>query len=187
MDLTLRADGTTIESIMRAFRARLSVVTSIALWWQLLAVTVVPTALCCLAGSAAPAAAMADCPIHNAAAATAEPACPLHMEHGATAHDCDCPRLGCSQTDHGFMALFGPIAVLTAPAAAPAPHLAGDAVSVIPPSSASLPGSCRPPPRSSLGPIGAVTQLIAFALCGALPIHRAFTGAFGCARAERES
>ena len=37
--------------------------------------------------------------------------CPLHGDKHGT-HDCDCPTIGCSQTDAGFMAVFGAVGIL---------------------------------------------------------------------------
>ena len=64
---------------------------------------------------------MADCPLHESA-----PACPVHAEKHGT-HACDCPTIGCSETDAGFMALFGAVGVLPPPSHMPVPLDAGDA------------------------------------------------------------
>ena len=134
--------------IMRVLRARSSITASIALIWQLLAVLFVPTALCCRQGAAALVGAsgdMAVCPMQHAA--TAEAACPLHAQ--AMVHDCNCPRLGCSQTDNGFMALFGPIGVLPSPTSIQVPHVTSNAALLMSPSTTSLaPAPVAPPPRS---------------------------------------
>jgi hypothetical protein len=76
-----------------------------------------------------------------------EPSCPLHHAKPA-AHECHCPTLGCSQTDYGFMALFGPIGMLPAPTLISPLNLAGDAT----PASVSTAKSLAlvplsPPPR----------------------------------------
>jgi hypothetical protein len=67
---------------------------------------------------------MADCPMLKK-----EPACPLHAEKHGT-HDCDCPSLGCSQTDAGFMALFGAVGILPTAASINLPVDLGDAAPV---------------------------------------------------------
>ena len=135
---------------MRAFRARSTIATSIVLGWQILAVMFVPTALCCRLGEEAAgqhATAMADCPMEHAATEPAEAACPLHSQAGT--RDCDCPTLGCSQTENGFMALYGPIGVLPVLTSIPTPYLLGDAAPVLSSSTDSLaPVPTAPPPRS---------------------------------------
>ena len=86
---------------------------------------------------------MKDCPLHRSA-----PVCPLHGEKHGT-HDCDCPTIGCSQTDAGFMAVFGAVGILPAAADMPVPLDSGNA-----PSGASLtathltPAPLSPPPRA---------------------------------------
>ncbi|MCM3879093.1 MAG: hypothetical protein ND807_03195 [Vicinamibacterales bacterium] len=137
---------------MRVFRARSSIVTSLVLAWQLVAVLFVPAALCCRKGDGSTAqgqsaSAMADCPMHHEEAAT-EPSCPLHSASNGT-HECDCPTLGCAQTDNGFMALYGPIGVLPAPTLMPAPLIASDPAAALTPSAISLaPVPVAPPPRA---------------------------------------
>ena len=86
---------------------------------------------------------MENCPLHANVAS-----CPVHAEKHGT-HDCDCPTIGCAQTDAGFLALFGAVAILPIVADMPIPLDAGDAlprvdVSVNP--LAHLPLS--PPPRA---------------------------------------
>jgi hypothetical protein len=136
---------------MRVFRVRSSVLTSIVLAWQLVAVIFVPVASCCRKeDTQAPstAMAMAECPMHHEEAASTEPSCPLHAAKNQT-HECDCPTLGCSQTDNGFMALFGPIGVLPAPSSVAALLLAGDTTAVIAPFTSSLAHvPLAPPPRT---------------------------------------
>lgn len=137
---------------MRALRARSSLITSVALLWQLLAVLFVPAALCCrektmTVPATESSAAMADCPMHHEQKTETDASCPMHQpQHSG---ECDCPTLGCSQTGHGFMALFGPVGVLPAPAVFDAPYLTAAAVFVIstpPDHPASLP--LAPPPRA---------------------------------------
>jgi hypothetical protein len=138
---------------MRAFRARSSLATTIVLTWQIIAVMFVPTALCCRLGEAAPVehehqSAMADCPMEHAAAAATDAACPLHSQQ-TPGQDCDCPTLGCSQTDNGFMALYGPIGVLAAPVTLSEPSLEVEAASIVSQSTDSLaPIPVAPPPRA---------------------------------------
>jgi hypothetical protein len=129
------------------------VVTSLALVWQLLAVIFVPVALCCTDGRASDATSHAqtpitDCPMHHVQQTPdAEPSCPLHA--AKRSHECDCPTLGCSQTDKGFMALFGPIGVLPAPSAIAAPTPAESAFATRTASPNHLsPLPLSPPPRT---------------------------------------
>jgi len=138
---------------MRVFRVRSSVFTSIVLAWQLVAVIFVPVASCCeqVNGSKAQSQeneTVAECPMHHEETSTAEPSCPLHAAKNPS-HECDCPTLGCSQTDKGFMALFGPIGVLPAPSFVDTLHLVGDTATVIAPVPHSLaPLPLAPPPRA---------------------------------------
>ena len=119
--------------------------------WQLIAVIFVPAALCCRQGaSGLPAQselATVDCPMHQDNVETTEPSCPLHNAKAAP-HECHCPTLGCSQTDNGFMALFGPIGMLPAPTVISPLHLAGDATPASVSTATSLaPVPLSPPPR----------------------------------------
>jgi hypothetical protein len=137
---------------MRVFRVRSSVLTSIVLAWQLVAVIFVPVASCCRKADGStpqvPSSAMAECPMHHEEAATEEPSCPLHAAK-STSHECECPTLGCSQTDNGFMALFGPIGVLPAPSLLSTLHLVGATAAVIAPATSSLAAvPFAPPPRA---------------------------------------
>jgi len=131
---------------MRVLRGRASVLASVALTWQIVALMIVPTAACCQNGSrSASASQMANCPMHGA---PADATCPMHMQSQAD-RDCHCPRLGCSNTDNGFLALFGPIGVLPNLIATPALHETGAAVIVTAPSNQSLaPVPVAPPPRA---------------------------------------
>ena len=86
---------------------------------------------------------MDECPLHQSA-----PACPLHAEKHGT-HECDCPTIGCSQTDAGFMALFGAVGILPTAAAIAVPVDAGDAALAADASAIRLaPVPLLPPPRS---------------------------------------
>ena len=99
---------------MRCIRDRAGVIAAIALLWQVSAVAAVSTALSCRPSpnvehvDASPHDGMADCPMQKS-----EPSCPRHPERHGT-HDCDCPTIGCAQTDAGFLALFGAVGVLPA-------------------------------------------------------------------------
>jgi len=137
---------------MRALRARSSLVTSVALLWQLLAVLFVPAALCCRektmsVPSTGSSAAIPDCPMHHEEKTETDASCPMHKPRHSG--ECDCPTLGCSQTGRGFMALFGPVGVLPAPAIFDAPYLMAPAVAIVnasPDHPAPLP--VAPPPRA---------------------------------------
>jgi hypothetical protein len=126
---------------MQLIRNRARGIATIALVWHVVAVAIVSTALVCNPSSEH--AGMADCPLHDSA-----PACPLHAEKHGT-HDCDCPTIGCAETDAGFMALFGAIGVLPPPSHTPIPLEAGNAWPRVTVSTASLaPVPLSPPPRA---------------------------------------
>ena len=91
---------------MQSVRSRARFVAAIALAWHVVVIAAVATAFSCDAGSEH--AGMKDCPLHRSA-----PVCPLHADKHGT-HDCDCPTIGCSQTDAGFMAVFGAVGILPA-------------------------------------------------------------------------
>lgn len=115
---------------------------AIALAWHALTMAAVSTVLSCDHGAAAEHAGMEECPLHD------KPACPLHAEnHGK--HDCDCPTIGCSQTDTGFTAFFGTVGVLPDVMDMPLPGGADEAAPAISPSAISLaPVPLSPPPRA---------------------------------------
>jgi hypothetical protein len=130
-------------SIMRFVRNRASLIAAIALTWHVVAIAAVSTALSCDLSAASQHAGMENCPLHQSA-----PACPLHADkHGS--HDCDCPTIGCAQTDAGFMALFGAVGILSPATDMPIPLDAGHASPRISPSVDPLaPAPLSPPPRS---------------------------------------
>jgi hypothetical protein len=139
---------------MRGFRAGSSAFSSIVLLWQLAVVIVMPAALCCQSSSSSDRSngsdheMMADCPMNHETPVTAEPSCPLHNAKSGT-HECDCPTLGCSQTDKGFMAVFGPIGVLPAPTLLTGLDLTGDTPATVTESAIGLaPDPLSPPPRT---------------------------------------
>jgi hypothetical protein len=129
---------------MRVLRSRASVLASFALTWQILALMFVPTALCGRKGNVSTAdSEIANCPMHHAAGET----CPMH-EKSAADRDARGPRLGCSQTDDSFLALYGSIGVLPAAIDTPTLDRVGSAVALTSPSSNSLaPVPVAPPPR----------------------------------------
>jgi hypothetical protein len=106
---------------MQLVRNRTRLVAAIALTWHVVAIAVLSTMLSCHSSSASEHAGMENCPLHASV-----PACPRHAEKHGT-HDCDCPTIGCAQTDAGFMALFGAIGILPAVADMPIPLEAGSA------------------------------------------------------------
>lgn len=131
---------------MRVFRARASMVASLALTWQIVALIFVPAAARCQPQASAASGEMANCPMRHEPAATE---CPMHTP-AALEHDCHCPRLGCSQTALGILALLGPIGVLPAVASPFSLHQTGDAVPFIAPSSLTLAAvPVAPPPRGT--------------------------------------
>jgi hypothetical protein len=126
---------------MQLVRTRARLIAAIALTWHVVAIATVSTAMVCDVSSEH--AGMVDCPLHESA-----PACPVHAEKHGT-HECDCPTIGCSQSDAGFMALFGTIGILPVPTDMPLPLDAGDASPRVAASAnrlAAIPLS--PPPRS---------------------------------------
>jgi hypothetical protein len=127
---------------MRVMRNRASLVAAAALVWHMAAITSVVLVMSADLRAMSQEAGGENCPLHS------KPACPLHGEKHGT-HDCDCPTIGCSQTDVGFTALFGAIGVLPAVIDAPAPFVAGEnapALSQSPYLFARVPIS--PPPRA---------------------------------------
>lgn len=86
---------------------------------------------------------MENCPLHANV-----PACPVHAEKHGT-HECDCPTIGCAQTDAGFMALFGAVGIPVDATDMAVPFDAGDAAPVATPSAIRLaPVPLLPPPRA---------------------------------------
>lgn len=125
---------------MRFIRNRSGFIAAIALTWHLVAIAAVSAALSCDSNSEH--AGMENCPLHESV-----PACPLHAEKHGT-HECDCPTIGCSPTDTGFMALFGATGILPASTAMAVLADAGDAEFVAPQSAIRLaPAPLSPPPR----------------------------------------
>lgn len=106
---------------MQLLRNRARLIAAIALTWHVVAIAAVSTALSCDASSASAHAGMENCPLHGSV-----PACPLHGDKHGT-HECDCPTIGCAQTDTGLMALFGAVGILPAIPELPVPLEAGDA------------------------------------------------------------
>ena len=107
---------------MRFIRNRSGFIAAIALTWHVVAIAAVSAALSCDSNSEH--ASMENCPLHESV-----PACPLHAEKHGT-HECDCPTIGCSQTDTGFMALFGAAGIFPASTVTVVSVEAGDAALV---------------------------------------------------------
>jgi len=128
---------------MQFIRNRAGLFAAIALMWYVMAIAAVSTALSCDSVAASEHAGMEECPLHQSA-----PACPLHAEKHGT-HDCDCPTIGCSQSDMGFMALFGAAGILPAAAEIAVPVEAGDAALAAAESTIRIaPVPLSPPPRT---------------------------------------
>ena len=128
---------------MQFVRNRAPVIAAIALAWHVVVIAVVSTAISCQGSSASDHAGMKDCPLHSSA-----PVCPLHGDKHGT-HECDCPTIGCTQADTGFMALFGAVGILSPIPEIDASFDAGDAVLVPSQSAIRLaPAPLSPPPRS---------------------------------------
>src|SRR5687767_12721798 len=128
---------------MRFIRNRARFFAAIALTWQVAAIAAVATVLSYDRIAASKHAGMENCPLHS------QPTCPLHGDKHGT-HDCDCPTIGCSQTDTGFMALFGSVGILPAISDVTTPLRCGEAAPTISLSAdliASVP--LAPPPRPS--------------------------------------
>ncbi len=127
---------------MRSVRNRAGWIVTIALTWHVVAVAAVSMVLACDRGPALEHAGMENCPLHS------KPVCPLHAEKHGT-HDCDCPTIGCSQTDTAFTALFGAVGVVPDATVMPVPLETGDAAhpgGSTPDLNAPIPLS--PPPRT---------------------------------------
>ncbi len=128
---------------MQFIRNRAGVFAAIALTWHVVAIAAVSTALSCDFGAASVHAGMEECPLHQSVAA-----CPLHAEKHGT-HECDCPTIGCSQSDAGFMALFGAVGILPTSVDIAVPVDGGDAALAAARSAIRLaPVPLLPPPRS---------------------------------------
>ena len=128
---------------MPLIRNRARLVAAIVLTWHVVAIAVVSTALSCDSTAASAHADMPDCPLHESA-----PACPLHAEQHGT-HECDCPTIGCSETDGGLIALFGVVGILADGGEMPGPVDAGDASGIRGESLNSLAAApLAPPPRT---------------------------------------
>ncbi len=139
---------------MRFMRNRAGLIAAMVLTWHIGAMAAVSTAIC---GDDRPGGGMAmdhaaigghegmvDCPLQR----SSTPVCPKHSDkHGS--HDCDCPTLGCSQTDTSFMALFGAIGILASVADILSPLEAGEAAPAATSSTLRLaPHPLSPPPRA---------------------------------------
>lgn len=123
-------------------RSRAGFFAAVALTFQVGTIAAASAVISCHQGPALGHEGMADCPMQKK-----EPACPLHAEKRGT-DDCDCPTLGCSQTDAGFMALFGAVGILPTASSMNVPFAAEEAaplMSASPHRLASVP--LAPPPR----------------------------------------
>ena len=128
---------------MRLVRNRARLIAVLALMWHVVAVAAVSAALSCDPNVESEHAGMLDCPLHDKA-----PVCPLHAERHGT-HECDCPTIGCAETDTGLMALFSAVGILADASEMLVLVDAGNASSVIGESLNSLaPVPVAPPPRA---------------------------------------
>jgi hypothetical protein len=93
---------------MQLIRNRARLIAAIALAGNVVAAALVSMALSCdpKGASASGHEGMENCPLHERA-----PECTVHGDQHGT-HACDCPTIGCSNTDAGLMALLGAVAVL---------------------------------------------------------------------------
>jgi len=112
--------------------------------WHVVAVLMLSTVLTCTDGSGDHAA-LAACPMHKT-----EPQCELHSDPGTEdSHRCDCPKMGCSKSDLGFLAMFSAVGVLPSAARIPSLFDAGRASSAEIALGLSMPFlPAAPPPRS---------------------------------------
>jgi hypothetical protein len=127
---------------MRLMRNRARLIAVMALTWHIMTMAAIVTVLSVELHATMEEAGEENCPLHS------KPSCPLHGERHGT-HDCDCPTIGCAQTDIGFTGLFGPVGVLPVPVGIPEPIDAGKAAPVMSRSThllARLP--LAPPPRT---------------------------------------
>jgi hypothetical protein len=128
---------------MRVLRSRANGLAAFALTWQILALMVAPAVLCGQKGAGPSAVSeMTNCPMHHEAGET----CPMHE---SAPPDQGAGRLGCSQSDTTFLALFSFVGVLPPATETPILVRVGVAVSPASPSSVSLaPVPVSPPPRA---------------------------------------
>ena len=127
---------------MRLIRDSAHHIATIALVWHIVAVVAVSTTLSCGSSAASEHAGLENCPLHRSM-----PACPLHGDKHGT-HECDCPTIGCAQTDTGLLALLGVVAILPTTPDVPVPLDAGDASPRFAESANLLPHvPLSPPPR----------------------------------------
>jgi hypothetical protein len=133
----------TIMADMSFVRNRARLVAAVAVIWHVAAIAVVSTLLSCGTNAASEHAGMPDCPLHESA-----PACPLHAEKHGT-HECDCPTIGCSQTDTGLIALLGVVGILADASDLPTSVDAGEASTIFGESLTPLATPpLAPPPRA---------------------------------------
>ena len=123
-------------------RNRAGLIAVIALAWHIMTMAAIVTVLSVELHATTEKAGEENCPLHS------KPSCALHGErHGS--HDCDCPTIGCAQTDTGLTGLFGPAGVLPVPVGMPASIDVGEAAPMMSRSAqllALVPLS--PPPRT---------------------------------------
>jgi len=128
---------------MRFIRNRAGFLAAVALTFHVGTIAAASAVISCHQDPALGHEGMADCPMPKK-----EPACPLHAEKHGT-DDCDCPTLGCSQTDAGFAALFGAVGILSADTSFNVPLVTSDTAPVLTLSAirlAAMPPA--PPPRT---------------------------------------
>ena len=97
---------------MRFVRNRAGLIAVMALTWHIMTMAAIVTVLSVELHATMEETGAENCPLHS------KPSCPLHGERHGT-HDCDCPTIGCAQTDIGLTGLFGPAGVLPVPVGMP--------------------------------------------------------------------
>jgi len=128
---------------MRVIRNWSATIAAVTIGWHVVAVVLLSTALTCVSASSGRAE-LGPCPMHKA-----EPECALHASETRKNHPCDCPTVGCSKTDLGFLSLFSSVGVMPSATGLPERLDRGQSVVIDHPievTFAFIPAT--PPPRS---------------------------------------
>src|SRR5262245_54752470 len=127
---------------MRLIRNRARLIAVMAIAWHIGTMAAIVTVLSVEMRAMTEETGAENCPLQS------KTSCPLHGEWDGT-HVCDCPTIGCAQTDIGLAGLFGPAGVLPVPVGMPEPIDAGEAAPLMFRSTHLLaPVPLSPPPRA---------------------------------------